>query len=128
MKKSIMSAVVALTILSPIQVQAEEFTGTKFVEYCAKPADKTDNAFCSGFVFGVFYSWPDVDPDAETDSTKPEKEATICLPDDSSFTQMINVTVKYIEDNPAKEHQRIDDLMWNALSEAFPCEDDDDEF
>ncbi len=46
---------------------------------------------------------------------------TFCLPEAGGINQLIRVTIKYIEDNPAELHKNASILVQFALKEAFPC-------
>ncbi len=61
-------------------------------------------AFCAGLVEGLVSA----DPDS-------------CPPTDATNAQAIRVVVKYIEDRPARLHERFNKLALEALRAAFPC-------
>ncbi len=48
------------------------------------------------------------------------KRQTFCLPEAAEPDQVIRVTIKYIEDNPAQLHQNAAALVQFAFIEAFP--------
>ena len=48
---------------------------------------------------------------------------SFCLPEAAEPNQLIRVTIKYIEDNPAKLHLYAAALVQFAFIEAFPCKE-----
>jgi len=48
---------------------------------------------------------------------------TYCLPEVAETDQLIRVTIKYTEDNPAQLHQNAAALVQLAFMEAFPCKE-----
>jgi hypothetical protein len=51
--------------------------------------------------------------------TDPSKH--FCLPDEATLGQAVRVAVKWLEDHPARLHERAIDLVLSALRENFPC-------
>jgi len=49
------------------------------------------------------------------------EKQTYCLPEAAENNQLIRVTIKYLEDNPAELHKNASLLVQFALIEAFPC-------
>ena len=45
----------------------------------------------------------------------------ICLPESVERGQIIDISTKYFEANPAKRHLPARSLIRDALVEAFPC-------
>lgn len=80
--------------------------GTLLAE--CKSGDLTPASLCTGYVTGV----------ADTLSSL----GLACLPDKQvNVQQLINVTVKYLEDHPEQEHLAAPTVMSTAFSRAFPC-------
>jgi len=46
----------------------------------------------------------------------------VCMPPEVERGQMIDVVIKYLDNNPAERHGPARMLTWLALLEAFPCD------
>ncbi len=45
----------------------------------------------------------------------------VCIPVESTLTQIRDVVCKYLRENPAKRHYNTASSLWLAQSQAFPC-------
>ena len=71
-----------------------------------------DGSFCRAYVLGV----ADTMIAMNVSTTKRS-----CIPADVDTDQLIRVTVKYLNDNPAKLHYPSGALVFRALTDAFLC-------
>jgi hypothetical protein len=42
----------------------------------------------------------------------------LCVPAKATFGQVIAVVVKFLEDNPARQHEQVSVLAWTAVASA----------
>jgi len=77
--------------------------------------DGTAFGFCLGYMAGVTET-------ARIWQLGTERQA-YCLPEAAENDQLIRVTIKYLEDNPAELHKNASLLVQVALVEAFPCKE-----
>jgi len=81
-------------------------------------SDYVDGGFCVGYVTGVIddhFMWQ-VNEGSPTDPTK-----HFCMPDGATPGQAVRVVVKWLEDHPARLHERAIGLVLSALRESFTC-------
>ncbi len=45
----------------------------------------------------------------------------LCVPEQATAGQLVDIMCQYLENNPNSRHHRADFLTFNALFEAFPC-------
>lgn len=84
----------------------------------ASQTDFVDGGFCVGYVTGVIddhFTWQ-ISEASPTDPTK-----HFCMPDGATTGQAVRVVVKWLEDHPARLHERAIDLVLSALRDNFPC-------
>lgn len=101
-----------LVAASPASSNAgiHDFTGNTLYNTCRAndgPSMISCFRYIGGVVDGVSLSHPD------------GKEPFV-IPDDASITQVRDVVVNYLRDNPDKRHWAAVVLVWNALQGAFP--------
>jgi hypothetical protein len=76
--------------------------------YVDRPAN-TSEGMCIGYVVGVMSVLEYID--------------VLCRPEKSTHAQATLVVQKYLSDHPEKLHLNADELVLDALQEAFPCTD-----
>ena len=74
----------------------------------ANEGDFLDAGFASGFVAGAMFTLDNVDP-------------KVCLPPGHNIGQLVAVTRRYFESNPAQLHRDAAVLVREAAIQAFPC-------
>lgn len=74
--------------------------------YIEKPASTSDG-MCIGYVVGVISVMKYIN--------------VVCLPVKSTHSQATLVVQKYLSDHPEKLHLNAEELVFDALQEAFPC-------
>lgn len=87
----------------------------------AARGDDVNGAHCLGYVQGVIddhFIWQmyETSSSAALDPTK-----HFCLPDGVTPNQTVRVILKWLEDHPARLHERAVELALAALRENFPC-------
>jgi len=80
--------------------------------------DMVDGASCVGYVMGVVddHFSCQINEKSPVDPTK-----HFCLPDGVTPNQTVRVIVKWLEDHPARLHEKAIGLVLTALRENFPC-------
>ncbi|MEO5493084.1 MAG: Rap1a/Tai family immunity protein [Sphingomonas sp.] len=85
-------------------------TGNSLLSDCQSD-NPAKQAFCLGYV-GAIGDWTQSDP---------RLGSRVCLPAGGVRSQMVDVVVKYLKDNPAERAKGASLLVVLALREAFPC-------
>ncbi|HYQ73042.1 MAG TPA: Rap1a/Tai family immunity protein [Gammaproteobacteria bacterium] len=114
--KRILTTGITLLLASLVQTalaaEAHAVRGADLKKICTSfddiPASASDG-MCVGYVVGVM--------------SVMEYINVLCLPGEASHAQMTLVVQKYLADNPAKLHLDAEQLVIDALQEAFPCSD-----
>jgi hypothetical protein len=44
-----------------------------------------------------------------------------CVPPSVTYQQLIDVAVRYMQDNPGIRHESARTLVWQSFNETFPC-------
>ncbi|WP_128956012.1 Rap1a/Tai family immunity protein [Bradyrhizobium zhanjiangense] len=63
-------------------------------------------ATCSALVAGIAYVWT----------------ADICKPQGTTIGQQVRIVLKYLSDNPKELHKIAQEVIFEALKQAWPCE------
>ena len=77
---------------------------------CASYVDTPSSTFdgmCIGYVVGV--------------ASVMQFMNAVCLPERSTHAQAVLVVQKYLHQHPEKLHLNADELVFDALQQAFPC-------
>ncbi|MBR9900405.1 MAG: hypothetical protein GYB19_10145 [Rhodospirillales bacterium] len=98
-----------LVLISISSAKADE-TGNELLNSCKSEVGSHPFSFCMGYVNGMAQGFR-----VATDF--------MCLPAKSTYGQVIDVVVDYLEENPSMRHLSAAFLVMNALFEAFPCND-----
>lgn len=126
MKKRIVftALMVLATLAVPTASQADGQDGNAFLRNCSDALrfetltdddERLNAGVCYGFVLGVrqtLMMWQQFGPDLD-----------LCIPANVSLKQLVQVFVKYMEDNPEKLQYSASVLLVTAASEEWPCED-----
>ena len=84
----------------------------------ASKTEYVESGYCLGYVTGVIddhFMWQ-ISEGSPLDSTK-----HFCLPDGVTPDQAVRVLVKWLDDHPARLHERAIDLILNAFRDSFSC-------
>jgi len=99
-----------ILISGNVAAEFEGVSGADLKKICRSyvdvPSDISDG-MCIGYVTGVM--------------SVMEYINVMCLPVDSTHSQATLVVQKYLSDHPEKLHLNAEELVINALQEAFPC-------
>lgn len=90
---------------------ANFYSGNQLLDYCTRPDIRPEH-FCLGFIAGI--------SDAITAYTA--SEVPTCIPDSATPTQIKDIVVKFLHDEPGKRNVAAVSLILIALAVAFPCE------
>lgn len=84
----------------------------------ASKTEFVESGYCLGYVTGVIddhFMWQI----SESSPLDPAKH--FCLPDGVTPDQAVRVLLKWLDDHPARLHERAIDLILNAFRDSFPC-------
>jgi hypothetical protein len=88
--------------------QAQFYTGNKLHEWAQSQRASFNGGMLYGYVMGVH------------DALREERH--FCIPPQSvQVSQMVDVVVNYLAENPASRHEDADVLVRIALGRAWPC-------
>lgn len=71
-------------------------------------SDFANAGYALGFVAGAMFTRDNVDP-------------KVCLPSGHNVNQLVAVTRRFFENNPAQLHRDAAELVREAAMQAFPC-------
>lgn len=105
-----MTLLLASLVPTGVAAENESFSGASLKVICKSfqhiPASTSDG-MCIGFVVGVLSVMNYIN--------------ALCLPAKSTHAQATLVVQKYLSDNPEKLHLDAEQLVIDALQDAFPC-------
>ncbi len=119
-------------LLSCNPLSAQTVAGNDIAAACDHIQEADVRAgYCIGYITGA---WEGMKRGAaqivmlsDADQTATEVDAStnsllgICIPLAVESGQIIDVFVRYLDDNPAQRHQPARSLLYGALLDAFPC-------
>lgn len=116
-KFAIMVAAVTTTLMGQGAVAQDGrfdiWTGNGFLQTCRDQIN-VENAFRIGMCFGYLDGWLSRDAASMEDRS-------VCRPKNVPNRQLMDIILKYLENNPEKRHLMIDYAIHGSLSQAFPC-------
>jgi len=95
---------------SHVFAESEDLSGTNLKQLCASYVDipsSTSDGMCIGYVTGVM--------------SVMEYINVACLPVNATHSQATLVVQKYLSAHPERLHLNAEELVIDALQEAFPC-------
>ena len=109
-----MRILAALTLCWASSAEARELapigqSGNVFVERCGKSRPEPCRAYVSGLVDGLMVAGI------------ASRTNLFCLPPAVTTSQVHDMLVAYILDNPEQRHLRTDELTYRSLAGSFPC-------
>lgn len=96
--KSIIFAALMVASFVPAQASEDYTGGTDYLTTCSRYYVPMLSEICYAFTAGYMQDWDHGRPDEKVVG------AAYCLPDSATLPQISNIAVKYIEKNPATEH------------------------
>jgi hypothetical protein len=87
-------------------------SGNSLIEYC-RDTSKVGKAYCYGYIAGV----------ADAMEGDPLLGWRTCLPDGVTVGQIGDVVKAWLGSHPEDRHFVADELVDEALAEAFPCKE-----
>lgn len=121
-------AIFFVAFLAPIHLLADDSdSGRTLLSECREAVTVLDtqrfgsatSAFSAGVCMGYVAGFDDL---SAVYSYFEDDPRTFCVPTEVSREQLIRVLVKYLQDNPARLHENRAILLNDAISDAFPCE------
>ncbi len=111
-----------LVTCSPLFAEETYTSGNKLKPACAAyiagiPPDRSE-ALKAGVCIGFIDGWLQL-----AMMLKPPlvNEELFCPPKGVTNKQVIDIAVKYMNDHPEKLHQSASQILYDAVSDAFPC-------
>jgi hypothetical protein len=115
------SLAVLFTSLLGLPMRAQDITsGSYLLGSCQITVSVTDNpnntlspyeawrdGYCRGIIEGI--------------NAGATLSSRLCSPDGVTYSQEVRVVVKFLQDHPEKLNQRGTKLVFEALTQAFPC-------
>jgi len=128
--------VVAALVVTCGPAFGQGVTGNVIFEKCnGYPGiELEDAAFCSAYIVGAWEGIRNTASNAafeqlgqavDEDSYNALKNSYLqnaCVPKGASYSQVIDVFIKYLKDYPEDRHLRATDLLLASLAIAFPCD------
>ncbi len=111
MRRRFLPALLAIGCLS---AQAGFDTGNRLYEDC-RAANYFNRGYCGGYVTGIV----DTIESLQLRGVLPAD--ALCIPDESTKGQLVDVVLKYLEKHPERRHLEAGSLVPEALNRAFPC-------
>ena len=98
------------------QADAQQYqslsNGNSFYTMCANAREQQgwEAATCLSYVIGL------------SDMAKRQSAGTaLCVPQGITYGQTLDVLLAYLRDRPAERSKSTADLLWDALTAAYPC-------
>jgi len=107
-------ALAAISSSASGQSPVDLYTGNFWLKQCTSK-DASPQAACLGMVmavdsYGMLLS-----------KESPGSQFVFCRPGQVKIGQMKDIAVKYMEDNPARQHLMFVGLVTEAMQKAYPC-------
>ena len=115
MKRTVIVGVFCLCVSGSAHA---DLLGTDFKDKCGSTDPNLqfmDKAFCAGYTGGV------IDFMRDLGNAESPRRGPFCDPAGARAEQYQAVIDKYLADHPEKLNLRASDLIFTALSTAFPC-------
>lgn len=103
----IIAGVAFVNAASPQIANARSYeSGDTLLSLCEEPQDSPLYGFCTGYIVGA------------ADALD---EGLFCPPEEHAKQQIVDVTVRWLRDNPEDRPGTAHSLVARALAEKFPC-------
>ncbi|WP_417243016.1 Rap1a/Tai family immunity protein [Celeribacter sp.] len=128
-----MFKVLAFLAAIPCTGYADTVTGNDLHSACTANGEIKDLQFgyCIGYIGGAFEGIKfgagavmfQAMPESSTTEVDQASNAMLgfCIPENVERGQIVDVTMKYLEENPQSRHESARGLLFQALQSAFPC-------
>jgi len=83
--------------------------------------DYANGMHCLGYVTGVSDDHFNCQVNEPSSTAALDPKRHFCLPDGVTQNQTVRVIVRWLEDHPARLHERAIELVVTALKDSFPC-------
>jgi len=91
-----------------------EFKGNDLKQYCSfYPRHTESTAMCTGYIAGTL--------DMVRGVNQTFKSNSACEPSGVTGEQLIEMSIKYLNEHPEQLHRVAAGLIWNMYVKAFPC-------
>lgn len=117
-----------LSLVAGTPASAQNLSGNDLLETCSA-ADPTMQGFCVGFIAGLVQgirygvAVPMMLGGSETEEVNRISDSLLmyCPPDAVTNGQYVDLTILYLQENPALRHNPARGLFHNSVMAAFPC-------
>ena len=104
----------ALLLIAALPSHAGFDTGNRLHEDC-RASNYFNRGYCGGYVVGI------VDTIESLQARGVLPADALCIPDDVTKGQLVDVVGKYLADHPERRNAEAGGLVPEALGKAFPC-------
>jgi hypothetical protein len=116
-RRELMTKLVVLVFIGISSIHAQpianqEITAETMLKYCTAPDNSGPLTACYWYVAGYAHG----STMAKLDAGRP-----VCMAAGVSPFQLVQVTVKFLKDHPNILHLPIENVLWQAFEQAFPC-------
>ena len=84
-------------------VQAQNLSGNKLLEDCTATGGSFRSGVCHGYIRALAEAFGP------------------CAPTGVTYGQITDVVIKHLYDNPQSRHREAQELILNAMAQAWPC-------
>jgi len=122
MKPATVIAALLISLIICGSAGAQATTGQQIQDKCKALVNQNSSfsgGFCAGFIDGVINSqwmW-----EASDKFHKQSHFLSLCLPQEGTNGQYLQVFLKYLDDHPEELHKPAALLLVESLAKAFPC-------
>jgi hypothetical protein len=103
-----------LLLLGCLPASAGFDTGNRIHEDC-RSGNYFNRGYCGGYVTGI------VDTIESLQARGALPANALCIPEGATKGQLVDVVIRYLEQNPERRHLEAAGLVPEAINAAFPC-------
>ena len=112
---------------------SQTITGNEVLSACEATTRGSRRVFCIGYIvglwegihWGTFVAFRSVGGFEQGGAAEANDFASMllgsCVPEHVENSQITDVVIRYLRDNPTTRHESVRGLMQQAMAEAFPC-------
>jgi hypothetical protein len=128
-----MKTAVWALFLAASPVSGQTITGNDVLSACEANDAGVQKGFCIGYIvglweginWGAFVAFRSVGGFEQGGAAEANQFASMllgsCVPVQGENSQIKDVMIRYLQDNPATRHESARGLMERAMAKAFPC-------
>ncbi len=95
-------------------------TGNDYLSWCSTALNgaRLDDLFCLGYMRGLLTG---INSTEAVYMVVMKRPPLICVPATAKLGQLMNISLKYLNDNPADLHLPLGDVIMASWFKSFPC-------